>query len=244
MIDHQVLEWLNENELRCYPLSETGNKQFQTTLSLNRCILDASLFDFRTNESNTTVYLKSITVGHNDLITVAVTGQLDFTFLRTAATTYPIYSRNPEGSLLVFGAEMQQVTANVTFSGVAFEPSCVVQWPYELFGVQGFFMDTPGGAYLGGEVEFKEGFQFGLRATGQTIRMSAGRNNGRPISCESYFPSLADDCGSIISYINGVTTTTNPGILTLQAGPHVNIFDDPEHHRIYIGLDFTKEDVC
>lgn len=242
MIDRQVLEWLNENELRCYPLLETGNKQFQTTLSLNRCILDASLSTFADGPT-TSVNLESITV-NNELITVTVTGQLDFTFLRTPTTSYPIYCRNPAGSLLVFGAEMQQVTANVTFSGVAFEPSCVVRWPYEVFGVQGFLTNLNSGAITSGEVEFKEGFQFGLRATGQTIRMSAGRNKGRPISCESYFPSLADDCGSIISYINGVTTTTNPGILLLQAGPHVNILDDPENHRIYIGLDFTKEDVC
>lgn len=239
MSNRQVLEWLNENELRCYPLTEGGNKQFLSTLSLNRCLLDASLV--YTESSPATVNLQSFTVSGNS-VTVVVTGQPAFV-LEDKTGSYPAYCRNSAGSLLVFGAEMQHVTANVTFANIEFEPGCVIDLSGKLQGVTGF---TTGSSNTVRDtvVAWQEGFQFGLRVEGQTIRMTANKNKGRPITCQNYFQNIANDCGAIISYINGVTPPVNPGVFLLKAGPHVQIFDDPDNHRIYIGLDFVGSDVC
>lgn len=240
MSDHQVLEWLNENELRSFPLQETGDKRFLSTLSLNRCLLDALLL-YTTTEPVSNIELIAFAVSGNQ-ITVTVTGQADFVIVdKTAA--YPMYIRNSEGSLLVFGQEMQSVIANVAFTGILFEPTCVVNLAGALRGVTGFTVGTGATQYTE-QLELREGLQFGLRADGQTVKLSANKNKGKPITCQNYFQTIANDCGTIISYINGVTPPVNPGIFLLKAGPHVQIFDDPDNHRIYIGLDFNADDVC
>ena len=240
MSDRQILEWLNENELRCYPLMEAGDKRFLTSLSLNRCLLDASLL-YTDAAAPGSVNLQSFTVSGNS-ITVTVTGQPDFV-ISDKTGSYPMYCRNSAGSLLVFGAEMRGVSANVTFNGIEFEPACVIDLSGSMQGVVGFTVGTADTLY-NGVVEWQEGFQFGLQANGQTVKLTASKNKGQPITCQNYFQNIANDCGSIISYINGVTPAVNPGIFLLKAGPHVQIFDDPDNHRIYIGLDFIGSDVC
>ena len=94
-----------------------------------------------------------------------------------------------------------------------------------------------------GDLEFIEGFQFGLTTIGQQLLLSANKDSGEPLSCESFFPNR-NDCGSIISSINGAETINNPGIIQLHAGRNIAIYDDPANHRIYIGLKFEKGNVC
>lgn len=235
MSDTRTLEWLNENSLRCYPLQEDGNKVFLTSLSLNRCFLDALLLYTEAVDRNA-VELESIAIDGQQ-VTITVTGQPEFTFNK-AAGVYPVYVYNTEGSVLALGDEFAHVNADVSFTGIRFEPTCVVDTSGAWRGVTSLAEHT-------GIVEFKEGFQFGLSTNQQTIKMVADRNAGKPISCQRFFEGVVDDdCGEIISYINGVASPDNPGKIVLKAGPHVQIFDDPENHRIYVGLDFDSLDVC
>jgi len=235
MSDIRTLEWLNENSLRCYPLQEDGNKTFLTTLSLNRCILDALLL-YTEPVNRNAVKLESIVV-NGQQVTIMVTGQPEFAFNRSGCV-YPVYVYNTNGSVLAVGEEFALVNANASFSGIRFEPTCVIDTSGVWRGVTSLAERT-------GVVEFKEGFQFGLAINQQTVKMTADRNAGRPISCQRFFENVvADDCNEIISYVNGVTSSDNPGKIVLKAGPHVQIFDDPENHRIYIGLDFDSLDVC
>lgn len=287
MNDHAVLEWLNENELRSYPLQATGGRIIPGGQELSRCILDASLV-YQEPVSTDQVTLNScvVTVG-GDLV-VKVHNLPPFTVPGYRNQQYPFYCRNfssyswhhgafgapdnyaPQSSLLVFGSATASITGSAAFTEVFFEPCCVVDLSGPLQGVAGLrisvplpvFHASPGGAdadYGGdapalppvegavthaGRVVWQEGYQFGLRAAGQTINMTAARNQGLSISCQNYFPHLRQDCDTIVSSINGVAPTTNPGALTIKAGPHVRVFDDPGNNRIYVGLDFAIADVC
>ena len=99
-----------------------------------------------------------------------------------------------------------------------------------------------GGASVTGNLNFLEGYQVDIAITGSTITFGAGSKYGVPIACGTFF-NFIDDCDSIISYINGVAAD-GKGIIHLLNGGGMVILDDPENHRIFVGMPNGSEDVC
>jgi hypothetical protein len=105
----QVLDWLNENELRAYPLIDTPERlanlhdnflldlQLRTHLSL-----------YSAENGSVPVYLKSVASGNADELIVVFGTLTDniavFVIENPSAQVYPKYIRNEDGNLAVFGA--------------------------------------------------------------------------------------------------------------------------------------------
>ena len=119
-----VVEWLNENALRSYPLTEDSPRFVYSGLvkiDLNALVLDATLF-YDTIPTSTTLDM-IVTSGSNLVIYVA--GQLSFMISNYQTATYPYYVRNLNNSLLVIG-DASTIPTNLVFNvGSEFEP-CVL----------------------------------------------------------------------------------------------------------------------
>lgn len=258
--ESSVLEWLEENSYRAYPLQAQGNRGFQNGLTLDALILDAQLV-FHGAEDNrqmpAAVKLEAITVNDSQL-SFTITNQPTFTFNRTGAS-YPVYLRNSNNSLLVVSAVAADITANAAFTDVVFEDCCCVPIFGLNAGVKSLTLQRSGSFLAAGDlnsslstvtledtIELKEGRQFDVQVNGQVLKLAAGRNYGIPIGCGDWFTDLGveDNCASLVSSVNGVRPETSPGPILLRGGANIKIFADPEFHRIYIGLDFDAEDVC
>ena len=258
--ESSILEWLEENQYRAYPLQAVGQRGFQTALSLDSLILDAQLLFHGTANNRqlpAEVKLESIVVAGSQL-TLTVTNQPSFSFNRTGAS-YPMYLRNSNNSLLVVSSVADTITVDAAFTDVKFE-DCVCTPVFGLnAGVQSLTLQRSGDSLAAGDrtssisivtleglIELKEGRQFDIQLQGQTLKLGAGRNFGVPIGCGDWFTDLGveDNCGDLVSSINGVRPEASPGPIFLKGGQHIKIFSDPEFHRIYIGLDFDAEDVC
>ena len=258
--ESSVLEWLEENQYRAYPLKAEGSRGFQINLSLDALILDAQLQFHGTAENRqlpAAVRLETITVSGSQL-SITVTNQPTFSFNRTGAV-YPVYLRNSNNSLLVISAVAADINANAAFTDAVFEDCCCVPFFGLNAGVTSLTLQRSGDSLAAGDrrsslstatlhglIELKEGNQIDLQLNGQVLKVSAGRNFGIAIGCGDWFSDLgvSNDCDSLVSSVNGVRPETSPGPITLQAGNHIKLFSDPEFHRIYIGLDFDANDVC
>jgi hypothetical protein len=240
MLADSIVDWLNENEYRGYPLREnTARTVGSTNVILDSIILDAS-FIYINNPLPETVKLTQIVVGTN--ITVTVTDQPSFVFPK--ANTYPVYIRNSEGSLLVIGETVATLpNATYSFPNTAFEDCVSSEYRDKWLGVSKIsFPDYPN---IAGDQNWEEGYQFKIQINNNTIGLGASNNYGTPISCQNFFEGIfSNDCDDIISTINGAQTITNPDVIRFDTGPNVIIFEDPPNHRLYIGLNFNKEDVC
>jgi len=237
MGDSLIIDWINENENRSYPLQYIPNSAGS---ALDNVILDAAIF-YDGETIHNIVYLTEIEVSGNDRI-IKITGQPNFTAASVATATYPLYIRNSKKSLLVIGSGIKDIAETTVYENVRFEGSVCYFFTKPWRGVSslGFNNATP----LTGEIVFEEGYQFGIDVTGSVIELDANRNKGEPIGCTKFFNSIPDDCSSIISFMNGVGVVNQGDNFQLVAGPNISIFNDPENHRIYIGLNFEKDDVC
>ena len=111
----QVLDWLNENELRAYPLLDSVSKLLtidtQSWELPNNFLLDLQLTfpsNVLTNDlgEEVPVILKKIELDDNKavkLVFSADTYELEFNVPAVVAQTYPLYVRTPSGNLAVFG---------------------------------------------------------------------------------------------------------------------------------------------
>lgn len=246
------LEWLNENELRSYPLQNRGKKQLSDTVDLNGVFVDAQLMY---DSVPSTVYLESVAVDGTEY-TINVTGQ-SFV-LDTDGAEYPAYIRNANGSLLVVTEKITGMIAVTlplnTDASITFEPVCCFSTGGLVAGCSSLTFnrtDRLTGTQLSssgeliGTIALSGLYQTNINVAGQTINIEVGRNKGTPISCENWFDGLLlDDCESTVSSINGILPSTNPGEITLQPGRHLRIYADKEYHRLYIGLDFDADDLC
>lgn len=246
-----VVEWLNENSNRAYPLLSDTSTEVSgnggVTINVQNIILDANIV-YTEDDLPDVVKLESISSNGNDL-TFRISGESSEVFLLENAltATYPNYIRNSQGSLLVLGEEAKAcvIAANpsLELTDVIFEPSVVSECRGRLRGVTSLSFS---GSTLVGLVELVEGYQTGIEfKVGNTLYISASPSEGLPLDCRNFFQNeLVYDCGVAVSWVNGATAAENGGRLKLTAGRNIRIFEDKENSKIYIGLDFEPEDIC
>lgn len=241
MANNTVIEWLQENSYRAYPLQEGSANVVQLgnhTIDVYALIVDANLA-FANLPSTVTLDKIVLTSGS---ISLYVSNQTVFTTSYASENNY--YVRNSYGSLLVLnGAVLNRLTGSgfVKLSNIEFEPSVCYETGGVYEGVSS--IDFTGGISA---QNWTNGYQFSVVPTGQTIQLEVGRNTGVILPCGDYLSAELSDkllCGQVLHSINGATPTTNGGTIKIEAGEHVKIFNDPQRNAIYIGLDFVANDI-
>jgi hypothetical protein len=241
----EIVEWLNENELRAYPLIEG-----KTIAAIpDNTILDLQLV-LDENTSPVGAELIDFTVGFYQ-VTINFTGNNSFSFSYTNGETgslsdisYPLYLRNDKGSLLVLGKGLMEVeTYSTIVCNVPVEPATVYQFGGAWLGVTSLNSspkylsiansvepelplvvdETTNGVI--GDVELDPGYNFRINFNNNLINMAAGFGYGLQMSCNTHFidPSLLD-CPDIVSYINGVPPDSS-GVFRFTAGSNIYLFD-------------------
>lgn len=239
MPESLIVDWLNENEQRAYPLKETANRTDGGFTLPDNVILDAALVYTTTQTS-----VRLLQVDTNTLNTVIFTLTGSQVFAVDLLGTFPQYVRLAGGSLLVIGEAVKDIPTGQTYNFTAdFEDAVWVEWLSAWAGVNyvNFRKDTTD-IIKTGEVELVEGFQVELVGGSQLLTMRVGRNYGEPLGCDT-IGALPNDCDEIISFVNGAQSDENLK-LALNAGDNVIIMEDPDNHRIYIGLVFQQKDIC
>jgi hypothetical protein len=243
MSNSTVVEWLNENSYRAYPLTAESTRFFnknRTDYDLFSILLDAHLA-YASWPSTEPAITKMVT-GATDL-TISVTGQSAFVLADFANASYPAYIRNSEYSLIVLGEPCKTLPINSTInlSAAVFEHTVSTHLPTNMLGASS--LNVLGSGNLTGVITLTEGYQTSLTPTlPDALQIEVGRNEGVPLPCRQVY-SVDDDCATIVSSINGVTANKTGGKIQFVAGRHINIFSDKINNRIYIGFDFTSEDV-
>jgi hypothetical protein len=236
MSDSLVIDWLNENELRAFPLKEaivrTADSEYKLT---DNVIVDAQ-FVFESLEETTA--LTQITV-NSDTVDFVI-GELTFT--SHLGEPYPQYLRHNLGSLLVIGSGAKNIPVGEhNFSNVIFEPSVSCEFGGEWLGVKNISFETS--EKLTGIINLIEGYQTDLNIISDTIYIELGKYLGKHIRCDS-FGNIENDCSSIVSFINGAAPNSKSEIF-LKGDSNIVIIDDPANYRIFIGAIFTSaEDIC
>ena len=241
MAQSLIVDWLNENENRAYPLRETVARVVAGK-SLDNIILDAS-FCYTTLAQPTVTQLTQLVVTA-DTVTVTVTDQPIFIFDKQGS--FPQYVRNSEGSLLVLGQAVLDIRVGMYELAVLFEDCVSTEFRDAWKGVEQITFNSPVNSVnetIIGDIIFNEGYQMDIRITGTTIRLHADQDYGLPVGCTNFFLPT-NDCSSIISSINSSEVINNPGIFNFTAGKNIRIIEDVLLHRIYIGLNFDAHDVC
>ncbi len=234
----QVLDWLYENELRHYPLKETGSKKDLTNTVLlgTNVILDAQFVV----TDNFNISITNITNDDDTDVVFTLSNGEEITISKT--NDFPFYHRTDNGNLLVIGKGVTSIPiGSFNFNTLVFEESTVLVYKDAWLGVtnMSFASIDP----MDGDLIFREGYQFDLFSSLQNIQFSAGSVYGKQIGCTK-FSDYPEDCDDIISSINGVGPDGNKELF-LKAGPGFVVWDDPPNHRIYVGFAFTSEnDIC
>ena len=242
----EIVEWLNENELRAYPLIEG-----KTINAIpDNAILDLQLV-LDTDTSPIGAELIDFTVGFYEIV-VNFTGNNTFSFSYSTESeggslsdiSYPVYLRNDKGSLLVLGKGVVDIAPLTTITcNVPVEPAAVYQFGGAWLGVTSLNSNpkyisiensiepqlplvpdnSPGGEV--GNVELDPGYNFRINFNNNLINMSAGFGYGLQMSCNTHFidPTLLD-CPDIVSYINGVPPD-DTGVFRFTAGSNIYLFD-------------------
>ena len=239
MTNPPVLEWLNENQYRAFPLTDHGTRYVvyeSVSCDLYQLVLDALLVyasqpaqpqitQIQTNSTN---------------LTISITGQSNFEVVNYLTAAYPQYLRNAQNSLLVIGSYASTLQPNVTLNptNALFTPSLIYVIPTPMSGVSAI---NWGAGNLTGSVTINDGYQLYFLPT-TTIEVEVDKNNGQPLPCGNVL-GITPDCSSIVSSVNGVTANKTGDIINLVGGNHVNIFDDPANNRIFVGYDFVTADI-
>lgn len=232
-----VLDWLDENTFRAFPIKENSQRLSSLGTKLtDNVLLDANitLSSVQDNCHLTSIEVTSTTAEFN-----ITTGQ-QFVIDKTAP--FPQYVRNSQFSLLVVGEGILAFPEGThTFSGVVFEPSVVVEFMAEWLGVSEIIVNSDPG--MTGRITLREGYQVEISNTKNTITIGADNLFGKAIGC-TIPESIESDCDEIVSFINGVGPDGN-NRLFLTAGNGVVVWDDPDNHRIYVGYSFgSADDIC
>lgn len=111
MSESLILEWLDENRLRSFPLKPKSDFSIigYPSLKLNEIILDA-FFVYQSTKP-TAIKLESINI-NGPQVTFYITGLSPFVVSNALAAIYPYYIRNTEGSLLVVDSGVRALAAN------------------------------------------------------------------------------------------------------------------------------------
>lgn len=231
-----VLDWLDENSFRAFPIKEGSPKVSSLSSVLtDNVVLDASII---LSAVHTDCDINSITVTDTTADFNVGTGQ-HFVVDKTAA--FPQYIRNASFSLLVVGEGILAFPNGThNFTDVTFESSVVTEFTAEWLGVSQITADSTA---LTGSINIIDGYQVGLFSTKNTITIGADNLLGDPIGC-TIPEAFESDCADIVSSINGISPDGN-GRLFITAGNSVVVWDDPDNHRIYVGYSFVSvDDIC
>jgi len=235
----EVIEWLNENELRAYPLVE--GKTYSVVPE--NTFLDLQLV-LPPEVSPVLARLLDITVNPTN-IQINFTGNtFSLSFSNIEELQFPKYIRNNKGSLVVLGEGIKQISRNTTVScPVPVEPATVYQFGGAWLGVSSIdgnpkylsqigstepelpLIPDNSGSALTGDVNFTPGYNYRINFNNNLINMSVGFGFGLQMSCATNFidPTLLD-CSDIVSYINGVPPDGS-GVFRFTAGTNIYLFD-------------------
>lgn len=246
MADSLIIDFLDENKFRSYPMRTIGDRVTTSGVPLDLFILDANLVytDDVLPDHIMLAELHFSTNGSNHDCSIKVTGQNDFNIQNVETSVYPLYIRNINGSLLVIGSDITSIGyTNQVFNGVEFEAAVCYHFNSQWQGVKSL---TVNGNYLLGDIIWNEGYQFLLSPddVNMVITMGARGDYGTPIGCHEFFPDIPKDCGEIISSINSVPTQNTNQQFNFIAGSNIAIFEDFANHTIFIGLNFSPSDIC
>lgn len=157
----QVLDWLNENENRAYPLLEETSKLVVFPAGSGQYLLDdnflldlqlisfesLSVVDTLLGPVSASVTLSSVRYNSSgDLLvgfSVESVSITTFTITAAASAAYPYYVRNPDGCLAVFGAGVASLiagglpTAQTVSLNIPVEPATCSQFNDAWLGVGG-----------------------------------------------------------------------------------------------------------
>ena len=249
MQESQIIDWLNENELRAYPLEDIGR-----TASSGYHLPDGILLDALFVTSDATVSLDLIEA---DSTNVAFTiSSIANPIVVPRASTFPYYYRDTDGNLLVIGEAMADIpNGSYAFFAQAYFESSVIFDPTGWEGVTSIsvhpvfanVLPLSGSGtttVLTGDIELVDGYQLSVNVPEvESLQLSAGRMDGWPIDCSRFRTASDDSCDTIVSTVNGVAPSAQHQ-LQLVGGQNVLVLDDPDNHRIFIGLRFNEGDVC
>jgi len=247
MAESTILEWLEENSYRAYPLQEGYATKFiygkmALPFDLYNVVVDANLAYYSLPAA---VYLEKIIIAGSTLtiyVTPAVGSPDNNTFVYTLnAGTHIYYGRNASGDLLVLNDNINQLIGYNTYFNfnVPFEPSVCCE-------IGGAYVGVTSIAINGTDISadtLVNGYQLAVLPTGQNIDLEVGRNYGQVLPCYNRFSPPSLTCGQIVNNINGATPTATGGSINIVAGQHVQIYNDPDSHTVYIGLDFVSSDI-
>jgi hypothetical protein len=235
-----VIEWLNENELRAYPLIEGK----QLDIVPEDFLLDLMLVVNKSISDLSAVELLNI-VKESGGITVEFT---DNNFFIPIDTEYPFYTRNNNGSLAVFGEGVKNYldlsNTAVISCHIPVEPSTVFKFDGAWLGVSSlatyknyqsiqnsYTPETPlnlsaiGNYQLEGDVELYPGYNYKINFNNDKINMGAGFKLGIAMDCTTEFVERdLKDCDKIISYINGIAPDSS-GVFRFTSGENIYIFN-------------------
>jgi hypothetical protein len=249
MSDSVVVDWLNENEFRAYPLRDSQSFNFiiaGQSFDISEAILDALLV-YSSDPGVPQITGVSVAGG---VVTFSVSGQPDFEIPQ--AGPFPFYRRLPNGSLLVVSRVVSNYPEGSSVTGFYFDEVVVVELDDSWGGVtEVTFTDTqnPVNELIAssGFVDFLDGFQFAadIEEDGEGIRLYAGREYGKVLGCGDYSNATPPefDCENYVLSINGATADIN-GVIELAAGGQISVINSPEEHTIYLQPAYRPEDIC
>ena len=220
-----VLEWLNENALRSYPVRDSSLRTDGSFKLEDNVILDAQ-FVFTEIPNNF-----RLTTVSADSSNVTFTFSNSLTFIATKNYGANQYLRDRTGSLLVVGNGVDNIPTGTYNLSVYFEPSILHEYGGPWLGVTSLSFD---GASHTGIFNFIEGYQYNIEFNKQNVDFAVGNLYGTPISC-THFSSYPEDCNTIISYISSAIPDGRHE-MTIEAGPGIVVWDDPDNHRIFVCL--------
>jgi hypothetical protein len=242
----QVIDWLNANELRAYPLVNTSSRPEEFKDSF---ILDLQLNTQDIDIGSSVVYLTRVVSYPSGEVAVSFgtqTKQIASFLIPGGEKIYPLYLRNPDGNLAVFGSGVTDyINSTSTIKTKDYlmpvEPSVCFQLDAMWLGVDGFNISPekitePSGnspklplqnattlSYTQGDVVLQEGYNFRVNAAKGVIDLAVGTNYGMKMGCNTNFLDPAQcDCDTVVSTINGVPPDV-AGNFRLVAGTDIVI---------------------
>jgi hypothetical protein len=226
----QVLDWLNENELRAFPLLDSVSKLVTIAgaswsipenfiLDLQLIVKTRDLVD-ENNYSVPVVLSKLTRTSTADIkVAFALSSQeiTEFTINTPTEQNYPLYLRNSDGNLAVFGLGVLDFLNTTTLpivllTSIPVEPSTCTQFNGAWLGVSSLrtapekvsLNSLLGGEYrmyepilpleniisptiLNGDVTFLEGYNFRVKINNSLIDLEIGSNYGLRMNCTTSF---------------------------------------------------------
>lgn len=225
----QVLDWLNENEIRAFPLLNDANKLFTINgvdwllpenfiLDLQLTVKDFSLVN--DDREAITVTLSSIAMLESGSVNVTFSAEeqiAEFAIDSPDTQTYPLYMRNTDGNLAVFGSGVMDFaaaaqSATTITTNIPVEPAVCVQFNGAWLGVNSLstspekvsldallvgasrvyepslpLEDTLTTTTLNGDVKFLEGYNFRVAISRELIDLEISSGLGLRMNCSTSF---------------------------------------------------------